>query len=68
MDLTPWDIYDSAVVAAKTEAEAKKMNPNGQEYIHSGAWTSPENVSVRLLGIASPGTKKGVICASFNAG
>lgn len=36
---------------------------------HTGYyWTVPERVQVELIGEAVPGTKAGVICASFNAG
>jgi len=46
------------------------LNENGEpltgDYRHS--WTHPYYVSVELIGTAKPGTKKGVILASFNAG
>jgi len=32
------------------------------------AWAPIDKVEVTHLGTAKPGTKKGVICASFNAG
>lgn len=34
-----------------------------------GSWAScPDNVTVKYLGTATRGTKRGVICASFHAG
>ena len=82
-----FDTFDSAVVAARDEEDARSINPAG---IWSGdnkpvlltptreeivdvkdepyAWTRRENVKVRLIGVGSPDVKRGVICASFNAG
>jgi len=58
-----WDTYDSAVVAALTEDEARRTE------VGSGStWAAPEHVHVRWIGDAAPGVKAGVICASFNAG
>lgn len=70
---TNWDTYDSAVVAAETEADAREMDPGGSKKIdwtdRYNSWASgPEQVSVKLIGEALPDTKAGVICASFNAG
>ena len=65
-----WDTYDSAVVAAETEDLARKVHPGrgnwGKKY---SSWaSSPEKVSVRLIGEAI-GCKAGeIICASYNAG
>ena len=33
-----------------------------------GDWTSPKNVTAKLVGVANEGTEAGVIVASFNAG
>lgn len=65
-----WDTYDSAVVAAKSEQEARSIHPSGRESSPTWdqTWTSPTNVKVELIGKAVPGTKAGVICSSFNAG
>lgn len=66
-----YDSYDSAVVAAETEAKARVTMPSeyeefGKQY---GGWCSAASkVKVELIGHAIPGTKPGVICASFNAG
>lgn len=37
-------------------------------YEETNSWTSVDNVTAQYLGEAAPDTKKGVICASFNAG
>lgn len=63
-----WDTYDSAVVAAKSAASAKKIHPN--EYVNwdTHSWANPKQVEAEFIGKAKKGTKAGVICASFNAG
>ena len=72
-----YDTYDSAVVVAKNEEEARRIHPNGQ-LVWDGAtlnewgapystWVHPSNVQVTLIGTARKGLT-GVVCASFNAG
>ena len=66
-----YDTYDSVVVAAKTETEAKSIHPCTISGWGScgGCWPkSPENVEVELIGKAVEGTPAGVILSSFNAG
>ena len=71
-----WNTYDSAVVAADTEEEAKMIHPStgkdigtGNDRIYSDVWvTDPNCVQCVFLGTAKQGTLKGVIVASFNAG
>jgi hypothetical protein len=66
-----WDTYDSVVVAAKNEQEAKKILPSEYSDWNNlcGTWaSSPENVTVEYIGKAKEGTVKGVVLASFNAG
>lgn len=73
-----YDTYDSCIVAAKNEDEARKISPRGmiigsEEYDSSyeQEWIAPDEVhliQVTLLGTAVRGTKKGVLLASFNAG
>lgn len=73
-----YDTYDSAVVCAKNENEAKLITPGGAWGIPhpiypdsiSGAWCSgPSMVSAQYIGIASNGIKPGtIIITSFNAG
>ena len=70
-----YDTYDSAVVAAETEEQARLTHPsgyekdwNGIEKQHSG-WCDAVHVTVRYIGEAAvEGVSAGVVCASFNAG
>lgn len=63
---TGYDTYDSAVVAADTEEEARLIHPAGD---YDFGWPSDRSVvNVRLIGIAQPDVERGVVCASFNAG
>lgn len=79
-----YDTYDEAVVAALSEDEACRISPNGwQVWLdekgwvrkstmepenYHGDWTSPNDVTVTLIGKAKAGTEASVIVASFNAG
>ena len=68
-----YDTYDSAVVAALSEAEAREIHPGAWQ---DDAWgrsnstwaNSPEDVVVQQIGAALPGIQAGQIVASFNAG
>jgi hypothetical protein len=65
-----YDTYDSCIVAAETEEEARLIRPGygdwGERY---GTWArKPEYVKVELIGTAVKGTRAGVVLASFNAG
>ncbi len=64
-----YDTFDSAVVAAESETEARSIHPDGRkrEYCVS-SWTRKENITVDYIGTAKEGTERGVIVASFNAG
>ena len=57
-----YDTFDSAVVAARNEDEARKTKVGDYE-----EWALPEEVDVKLIGTATKGTEAGVIIASFNA-
>lgn len=74
-----YDVYDDAVVAAETRSIAKTIHPDGEpeavglrhndEHYWEYTWVStPNEVDCIYLGTAKRGTKRGVICASFNAG
>jgi len=71
-DVKGWDTFDSAVVAAETEEEAKLMYPGNGDDIRNESgefWTKrPELVTAILIGNATNGIEKGVVCASFHAG
>lgn len=66
-----YDVYDSAVVVAKSPRAAALTHPADGSDIRSdssGAWTSdPAKVSVKFIGRAAKSAKPGVILASFNA-
>ena len=61
-----YDTYDSAIVCAENEADAKAIHPDEAEDYYS--WTDINNISVKLIGTADPTIKKGLVLASFNAG
>lgn len=67
-----YDTYDSAVVCAKDETEAKTIHPGNGENIEGNSYrgwvTETSAVYAKYIGTAAKGTKLGVICASFNAG
>lgn len=74
-----YDTFDSAVVAAETEDEAKKTHPwvrsewdddSDNFWIeYARTWVeTPEQVKARYLGEAVAGTEAGVVVASFHAG
>ena len=58
-----YDTYDSAIVVAENEEEARK-SPIDIYY----EWAHPDDIKVEYIGEAKEGTEKGVILASFNAG
>ena len=61
-----YDTFDSCVVTAGDEAEARLMQP--ADWGDLSVWAKPEDVQVRLIGIATHDEAGKVICASFNAG
>ena len=77
-----YDTYDSAVVAAENEEEARNIHPGTEKNLRTNercwelsrrykgdCWvSSPKKVTAVLIDIAVEGTTSGVICASFNAG
>jgi len=66
-----WDTYDSAIVAAENEEEARMIHPSGEvipEIHWALRWSPPENVTVKLIGVTIDNHASGVILASFNAG
>lgn len=76
-----YDTYDSAIVCAENEEEARKIHPDkdldfdypecskdkklDRDY---GTWTKKRFVKVEYLGEAKENTTRGVLLASFNAG
>ena len=69
-----YDQYDSAVVCALSEADARMIHPGGRDDWNGireryDSWVNADSVIVTLIGVADPACGQGsIICASFNAG
>jgi len=63
-----YDTYDSAVVAAESDGDARSIHPSGYDKWAYDTWCKPDQVKVTIIGKAEDNMKRGVICASFNAG
>ncbi len=71
-----WDTYDSAVVSAENEEDARLIHPSAdyaddewpKNISKDSTWALPKDVMVEYIGEAKEGIEKGVIVASFNAG
>jgi hypothetical protein len=71
-----YDTYDSVVVSAESEEDARLMHPSGDDKCWGcegsewrGTWVRTDErhlIQVKLIG--NSGVDKGVILASFNAG
>jgi len=59
-----YDTYDSAIVAANSEEEARNMPVGDPRY----SWCEPKDVQVEYIGEAKEGTEKEIILSSYNAG
>jgi len=73
-DQVGYDEYDSAVVCAGSEEEARLIHPsrytegwNGKEEEY-GTWVNADTITVKYLGEATESLSAGVVCASYNAG
>ena len=62
-----YDTYDSFVVCAENEEEAKNTHPDGKWSLCTWA-SSPEKVKCKLIGTARDNVERGIVIASFNAG
>lgn len=64
-----YDTFDSCVVAADTEEEARQISPAYyKKFGYDSTWaTTPEDVVVEYLG-RTEREIKGVVLSSFNAG
>lgn len=58
-------IHVQAVTQTAKEAKEEKEKHG---YNNDDTWTTREHVEVKFIGIGSTDVKRGVICASFNAG
>jgi len=63
-----YNIFESCVVIAATEKEAKRLHPNGGNVNWKSdiQWAnSPTKVIATLLGTATEDSESGIVCASF---
>ena len=72
-DNTDYDTYDSCVVCAENEEDAKTIAPNGNIYFlptkqYSDWALSKETILCEEIGEANKSQVRGVIISSFNAG
>ena len=68
-----YDKYDSCVVCAESENDAKKITPSGEEFspnsTYYNTWAHTwEGIKCEEIGEANSTQKRGVVLASFNAG
>ena len=70
-----YDTYDSVIVAAETEDEARFIHPMNHiddfkdwGGVDDDTWADAKDIEVEYIGEAKEGTVKGVILASYNAG
>lgn len=68
-----YDTYDSAIVAAESEQEARNIHPGNGDTLNPKVknynWVNdPDLVTVKFVGMAAPDVVKGVVLASFNCG
>lgn len=68
-----YDTYDSVIVCAENEDDAKSIHPSGGDFIEKGeiydVWaTKKSNINCEEIGVANNNQMRGVVLASFNAG
>lgn len=68
-----YDTYDSCIVAAESEEDAKTIRADGEKitnkYKSYDTWaSSADKVKAQLIGTATLEVVRGVVLASFNAG
>jgi hypothetical protein len=71
-DNNDYDTYDSILVCAESEEDAKSIDPHGNAFKESeryGTWAfSAESLKCEEIGEAGVNQNRGVILTSFNAG
>ena len=71
-DNNNYDTYDSCLVCAENEADARTIAPNGNEFKESERWSdwalSKDSITCEEIGEANDKQERGVVIASFNAG
>jgi hypothetical protein len=69
-----YETYDSVVVCAHDEEDAKNIHPDGREFVENEpyylrCWAiTKEQIKCYEIGTANPDQERGVILASYNAG
>jgi hypothetical protein len=66
-----YDTYDSILVCAEDEDDAKTINPDGTPFVERkmSTWTDTiDQITCKEIGEANDKQTRGVIIASFNAG
>ena len=67
-----YDTYDSCLVCAENEADARTMTPDGNTFKDNNIWSSwarsKKSITCEEIGEANDKQERGVIIASFNAG
>ena len=63
-----YDTYDSCIVAAMTEKEAKEISPSGKFGTRSRWAFSPDSVTAEKIGVTQKHREGQVILGSYNAG
>ena len=64
-----YDTYDSFVVCAKDEEDAKMVHELDDDELYCKTWVSNiEDIKVKYLGEADESIERGEILGSFNAG
>jgi len=75
-----YDTYDSALVIAASEEEAKTIHPEGYRWengkwrggwaidLAGQSWCNPDHITVKIIGTPTTGKIGDIIISSFNAG
>jgi len=61
-----WDTYDSMVIAAKDEEQAKEISLQTGSTGQYGSWAEPKYINAECIGETHK--EAGLILSSFNAG
>ena len=71
-DNNDYDTYDSCLVCAENEADARTIDPDGNTFEENNRWSSwarsKEAITCQEIGEANGKQQRGVVIASFNAG
>jgi hypothetical protein len=72
-DNNGWDTYDSCLVCAENEADARTIKPEGDVFEENNqTWSdwafSKDSITCEEIGDANEKQERGVVISSFNAG